>query len=128
MTIEWISALSKLNKLPGFSATAEHVALLKDLYEQLQKECEQLRVDLEACRHENTNLKNDLSIHTKTRELVEHEGLFWRKGLTGGVESKPRCPNCADRPVLSQFPPNARLHWTCSKCNGCFDYADPPTV
>lgn len=59
-------------------------------------------------------------------ELIEFNGILWKKNPDGGFDTKPRCPNCSDNPVLGEFPPNAHLHWVCSKCDGIFDYSDPP--
>ncbi len=59
-------------------------------------------------------------------QLIEMDGILWKKNPDGRFDSKPRCPNCKDNPVMGEFPPNAHLHWVCSKCNGVFDYADPP--
>lgn len=127
MAIEWKAVLNRLNKLPGFSATAEHVSLFKDLYEHAQKECEKLRTECEKLREENAALNNLLSSQSKTAEFQEIDGILWKKMPTGTFDSKPRCPNCTDHPVMGEFPPGAKLHWVCSRCEGVFDYSEPPT-
>lgn len=126
MVIEWKAVLNRLNRLPGFSATTEHVALFKDLYEQAEKECDRLNKDCEALRAENSALKKQLATCTVTPDLVDVEGLLWKKTPLGAFESKPRCPNCSDHPVMSQFPPGAKIYWLCSRCQKPFDFAEPP--
>jgi len=128
MALGWMAVLSRLNKVPGFSATAEHVALLKSLYEQAQKEREQLQKECEELRKENALLKKQLVSQAKAAELEEIDGILWRRNPSGGFDSKPRCPNCADHPVMGEFPPDAKLHWVCSRCNGVFDYVKPPQL
>lgn len=59
MAITWTAVLSKLNRLPGFSATSEHVALFRDLYEQTQKECEEIQSKYEVCQKECARLGDE---------------------------------------------------------------------
>lgn len=126
MAIEWITIINRLNKIPGFSATAEHVALFKDLYEQVQKECELLRSEYNRLKAENETLRQKLTALERTPDFEEIDGVLWTRKTTGGFGSKPRCPNCSDHPVMGEFPPGAQLHWVCSRCNGVFDYVCPP--
>ncbi len=123
MALDWSSVLTRLNGIPGFSATAQHVALFKDLYEQAQKENEQLKAECARLRTELEGLRRQSTART---ELEEFDGILWKHRPTGGFDSKPRCPNCPDHPVMGEFPPEAHLHWVCSRCNGVFDYVRPP--
>ncbi len=126
MPLGWSMVLSKLSTIPGFSATAQHVALFRDLYEQAQKECERLSQECDALRSENDSLRKQMALNADASELVDVEGLLWKRGQGGAFESKPRCPNCADHPVMSRFPPGSKMYWVCSRCNKPFDFAEPP--
>jgi len=127
MAISWMTVLAKLNTVPGFSATAQHVALFKDLYEQAQKECERLTKEFETMRSENQELKRLVNRSELPPDLVEVEGLLWKKRSDGAFESKPRCLQCAGHPVMSTFPPGGRMYWHCSQCKMRCDYSDAPS-
>jgi hypothetical protein len=124
MALDWQLVLARLNRVPGFSATAQHVALFKDLYEQAQKENEQLKAECARLKAENEGLHRQIASRTEFEEI---EGILWKRKPTGGFDSKPRCPNCQDHPAMGEFPPGAHLHWVCSRCNGVFDYVKPPS-
>ena len=74
MALTWSMVLKKLNSIPGFSATAQHVALFKDLYEQAQKECDRLEKECAALRAENSALKEE--VQSLPVELIDVEGLL----------------------------------------------------
>lgn len=126
MALSWATFLGKLNALPGFSATAQHVALFKDLYEQSQKDSERLTKECDALRAENEELKKQVGTSELPADLVDVEGLLWKRRSDGTYESKPRCPQCADHPVMSTFPPGGRMYWLCSQCRMRCDFADSP--
>ena len=127
MLIDWAAVLGKLNKIPGFSATAAHVSLFKDLYLKAQEECDRLSQRCKDLENENDTLKKELASLTFGAELIEIDGILWKRKSSGGFDSKPRCPNCHNHPVMGEFPPNAKMHWVCSVCDGTFDYVVPPT-
>src|SRR5438876_1020527 len=98
-------------------------AVLEDKLKEAEKRYEALESENQQLRGENSKLRERLSELAKSKEYVDFDGLLWKPKAGGGFESKPRCPICPDHPVLFDFPPKARMHWNCSKCNGTFDYA-----
>lgn len=101
-------------------------AVLEDKLKEADRRYEKLEAENQQLRKDNDRLRRRVNELEKSAEYVDVEGLLWKRKPDGEFERKPRCPICADHPVLFDFPPRSRLHWNCSKCEGTFDYADPP--
>jgi len=118
------SILDKLKNIPGFTATQQHVALLKEFVGERDSRIASLTSELAAANNTIAELQKQLrSLSPPTFHKVR--GLFW---LPEGdhYEPNPYCPKCQE--VMSQFPPGAQLHWCCSSCDAMFDWCPPPPL
>jgi len=114
----------------NFQLQADNNSILRENNELLQKQLDEQRSVNDKLREQVADLEAQLAQHKASEvtkvEFDEVEGILWKKKPEGGYESKPRCPNCKNHPVMHQFPPGGNLHWMCSACKAVYDYAEPP--
>ena len=127
MYIPWLTLLEKLKSIPGFAASAQHVALYKDAYTEMEKEAQRLQSRCTALEEEVAHLKSQLEASRHAGTFKSDRGLLWKPLESGGFEAIPYCPRCKDHPVMTRFPPIGRpLHWMCSVCHFRTDAVPPP--
>lgn len=130
MDIELVTRLTKtissiLSELPVGSVLRERVLFLKDQINILEKRVIDLEKRIIELEQENSQLKSKIAKYVVSDEFEKIEGLLWKRSASGTFEPRPYCPSCDKHLVMSQFPPGAQMHWTCS-CGAVFDYVGPP--
>jgi hypothetical protein len=111
----------QLSKIPGWSATRAHVEFLKELIAEKDRRIAELE-------QENARLKREAtrsSVVSPADDLVEHEGLLWKRKPDGSFEETARCPEC-QRPMAA-FPPGPHSDsWDCARCDLTTAWRPPP--
>jgi hypothetical protein len=119
-------AIEKLVNEHGSAAVLkERIELAKDQYAALERQVADLTKKLEIVESQNALLSGKLEKASAPEEFTKVNGLLWRQ-TNIGFEPSPYCPRC--KTVMHQFPPNARMYWTCSKCDFQADWAAAPNV
>jgi hypothetical protein len=126
MFIPWLKVLEKLNSLPGFAASAQHVALYKDAYTQMEKEAQRLQSRCNELEGKVRRLSSELGDLRLVKTFESYHGLLW-KPVEGGFERTPYCPKCKDHTIMTRFPPGGHAtNWLCSVCDFHTDLVPPP--
>jgi hypothetical protein len=110
----WSELLAKLSEVPAAKA---HIDLLKEQIRTIEKERDDARNECDALRDECSRMRNQLSGLSRRSEFVDHDGLLWKRGANGKIETAPYCPHCAKHPKMTAFPPMGNpFEWICAMC------------
>lgn len=116
------TVLSKLKAIPGWTATAEHVAFLRDILVERDKELADLQSKCDRLRDENSELQKRIAEISSTEDYVEYRGVLWRRIDSDTVEPAPYCKKC--KHIMVHFAP-AKV-WCCDTCQADAPYVQHP--
>ena len=114
--------LENFKSIPGWTATAENVALLRDILSEREKELANLQSECERFRAENADLKKQIAALSTGNDFEEYRGILWRRLNADTVEPAPYCKKC--KHVMSPFQP-AEM-WYCDQCGSGAPYVQHP--
>lgn len=103
--------LRQLKKIPGWSATNEHVEFLREVLATRDQELESIRSECDQLRDANEELKETISKLSTPTGFKEYRGVLWRNIDGDNVEPSPYCKTCKN--VMVSF---ANQMWVCGSC------------
>ncbi|OGV45815.1 MAG: hypothetical protein A2017_18110 [Lentisphaerae bacterium GWF2_44_16] len=103
-----------LSGLPVNAVLREHVGILKEAAEKMQKEAIEFKERILNLEKENKHLKEELAKYSETEQMIKYKGALFLKKSDGTFEDVVYCPKCHN--ATFSFEPSV-FPFSCEACN-----------